>query len=383
MVPRIPAILAVIVVLFSGCGRKQEKRLPPPPIKVGVATVDKGDLEHTLDVSGNLQFMANTAVSSEVAARIKSLEVRDGQRVQQGQDLLIFDDSIIRALVDQARGNLQKDEATLAFTTTEWEKNSPLLQSGAISQSTYDQKFSAYQNAVGQVVAGKGVLAKATEDLKNTVVKAPITGLLSCRYVEVGDWVGVGGKLFQLSDYTTVYLQGFMTDKDVGKLNVDQVVRQGNGIEARITADPFPDRVFVGKLRHIQPVMDQNRLFEDRIYIDNYDLKLLQGMFARGRIVSKRTPDVVRIPISALLERVRSDQSNAVVLVGKEDKAELMQIRVGAIDALHAEVVDGLKPGDRVVVSGKEVVNSGRPLKPMEVPRLSSGGTAGSDTTVR
>lgn len=383
MVRQVLTIMTVLVALFSGCGQKQEKRLPPPPIKVGVATVDKGDLEHALDVSGNLQFMANTTVSSEVAARIKSLEVRDGQRVQKGQDLLVFDDSIIRALVDQARGNLQKEEATLAFTKTEWEKNSPLLQSGAISQSTYDQKLSVYQNAVGQVEAGKGALAKATEDLKNTVVKAPITGLLSCRHVEVGDWVSVGGKLFQLSDYTTVYLQAFMTDKDIGKLNVDQVVRQGVGIDAQITADPFPEQTFVGKLGYVQPVMDQNRLFEVRIYIKNDDMKLLQGMFARGRIVAKRIQDVVRVPISALLERVRNDQANAVVLVGEEDKAELKQVRLGSIDALHAEVIDGLKPGDRVVVSGKEVVNSGQPLKPMEVPRLSAGGAAGADTTVR
>jgi len=382
MVRRVLTIVIVIGVLFSGCGRKQEKRLPPPPIKVGVATVDEGDLEQTLDVSGNLQFMANTIVSSEVAARIKSLEVREGQRVKQGQELLTFDDSIIRAAVDQARGNLQKDEATLEYAKAEWGKNFPLLQTGAISQSVYDQKFSSYQNALGQVEAGKGSLTKVTEDLKNTVVKAPIAGLLSCRHLEVGDWVSVGGRLFQLSDYTTVYLQAYMTDKDIGKLNVDQVVRQGVGIEAQISADPFPDRTFVGNLRYIQPVMDQNRLFEVRIYIDNQDIKLLQGMFARGRIVAKRIPNVIRVPVSALLERIRSDETNAVVIVGKDAKAELQQIRVGSIDALHAAVVDGLKPGDRVVVSGKEVVESGQPLHAIEASRLSAG-RAGSSEMVK
>jgi len=379
MIWRIVTFVIVVVVMLSGCGRKQEKRLPPPPIKVGVATVDQGDLEQTLDVSGNLQFMANTMVSSEVAARIKSLEVRDGQRVKQGQELLTFDDSIIRAAVDQARGNLQKDEATFAFSKAEWEKNVPLLQTGAISQSSYDQKFSSYQNALGQVEAGKGSLAKVTEDLKNTVVKAPISGLLSCRHVEVGDWVSVGGKLFQISDYTTVYLQAFMTDKDIGKLNIDQVVRQGDGIDALITADPFPKDTFAGKLRYIQPVMDQNRLFEVRIYIENPDMKLLQGMFARGRIVAKRIPNVIRVPVSALLERVRSDETNAVVIVGKDAKAELQQIRVGSIDALHAAVLDGLKPGDRVVVSGKEVVNSGQPLHAIEASRLSAGRAGSSE----
>ncbi len=164
---------------------------------MGVFTVESGDIKQTLTMSGNLHFMANTTVSSEVSAQVKSLDVRDGQPVTQGQTLLTFDDSTIRAAADQARGNLQKDIATLAFNKAEYEKNAPLLKSGSISQSTYDQKLSAFHNAEGQVEADKGALAKAEEDLKHTVVKAPITGVLSNRFVEKGDWVSTAGKLFR------------------------------------------------------------------------------------------------------------------------------------------------------------------------------------------
>ncbi len=369
MVHRLLTILLLTAVLLSGCGQRQEKSLAPPPIKVGAATVDRGDLEQTLDVSGNLQFMANTVVSAEVAAKVKSREVRDGQPVKQDQILITFDDSIIRAAADQARGNLQKDEATLAFTKAEWEKNLPLLKSGAISQSTYDQKFSVYQNSLGQVDADKGALAKAQEDLDHTVVKAPITGLLTNRFVEVGDWVALGGKLFQISDYTTVYLQAFMTDKDVGKLDIDQVIQHGSGLDAEVTADPYPGRIFKGNVGYIQPVTDLNRLFEVRIYIPNPDMKLIQGMFARGRMIVKRIKDVIRVPVGALLERVRNDETNTVVLVGKDEKAELTQIKVGSLDALYAEVLEGLKPGDRVVVEGKEILNAGQPLQVIEASR--------------
>ena len=363
MFPRLFIILILSVALVSGCGQRQEKRLPPPPIKVGASTVDRGDLEQTLDVSGNLQFIGNTVVSSEVAARVKTRAVRDGQPVLQGQILLTFDDSSIRAAADQARGNLQKDQATLAFSKAEWEKNLPLLKSGAISQSTYDQKFSAYQNSMGQVDADKGALAKALEDFDHTVVKAPITGLLTARYVEIGDWVAVGGKLFQISDYTTVYLQAFMTDKDVGKLNISEVIQSGNGTDAEITVDPYPGRTFTGKVGYIQPTTDLNRLFEVRIYVPNPDMKLLQGMFARGRMIAKRIKNVVRVPVGALLERIRNDETNTVVRVDKDEKAELVQIKVGALDALYAEVQEGLGPGDRVVVEGKEILSSGQPLQ--------------------
>jgi len=363
MIARRFSILVFILLLLAGCGRKQEKVLSPPPIKVGAAAVELGDLRQKLEVSGNLHFMANTTVSSEVSAQVKSIDVRDGQPVKKGQTLLTFDDSTIRALADQARGNLQKDEATLAFSKTEWEKNKPLLDSGSISQSTYDQKLSAYQNSVGQVEADKAALAKALEDLKHTVVVAPITGLLSSRFVEKGDWVSTAGKLFQISDYTTIYLQAFLSDKDIAKVDVQKVIHEGQGVEAAVTVDSRPGKTFKGTVGYIQPATNQNRLFEVRIYIENQDMQLLEGMYARARILVKRIPDVVKIPIDALLEQIRANEANAVVRVDKKDRAEIVRIKIGATDASSAEVLDGLEPGDKVVVDGKEILSTGQPLE--------------------
>ncbi len=310
-------------------------------------------------MSGNLRFIANTTVSSEVSAQVQTIDVRDGQPVKQGQTLLTFDDSTIRAAADQASGNLQKDEATLAYNKAEWEKNAPLLQSGAISQSTYDQKFSAYQNSVGQVEADKAALAKAQEDLKHTIVDAPITGVLSNRFVEKGDWVSTGGKLFQISDYKTIYVQTFLSDKDVAKLNIDKVIQEGRGVEAEVKVDSLSGKTFKGNIGYIQPVTNQNRLFEARIYIDNQDMQLLEGMYARARVVVKRIPDVVRIPIDALLEQVRSNETNAVVRVDQKAQAEIARIRIGDIDKNYAQVLDGLNPGDRVVVKARKSLARG------------------------
>jgi RND family efflux transporter MFP subunit len=362
------AFLMMLVLFLSGCGSNREKPLPPPAIKVQAVAVEAGEITQVLNLSGNLRFIANTTVASEVAAQVKSIEVRDGQPLTKGQTLLKFDETIIKAAADQAQGNLQKDEATLAFMKTDWEKNAPLLDSGAISRTTYDQKFSSYQNAVGQVEADKGALAKAREDLKHTVVVSPITGLLSGRFVEVGDWGSVGGKLFQVSDYTTVYVSVFLSDKDVGKLDFDKVIQHGRGTAAEITIDSFPNKVFEGYVGYIQPVTNINRLFEVRIYIDNRDMKLLEGMYARAKIVVNRIPDVTRIPIPALLEQIRNNESNSVVRVDENGKAQITRIKIGATDRNFAQVLEGLTPGDVVVVEGKEVLNSGQPLDITMVP---------------
>ena len=169
---RLFMIVIFPLTVLAACSSKPEQKPPPPPMNVGVLSVDRGSIEHTLDMSGTLTFIANTTVSSEVSAQIKSLEVTDGQPVKEGQLLLVFDETKIRETANQAQANLQKDEATLTFNKTEWEKNLGLLKTGSVSQTQFDQKLSSYQNAVAQVEADKAVSGKGqrgSEENESTI----------------------------------------------------------------------------------------------------------------------------------------------------------------------------------------------------------------------
>ncbi|HMK34378.1 MAG TPA: efflux RND transporter periplasmic adaptor subunit [Desulfomonilaceae bacterium] len=372
---RLILFLMPLVLFVTGCSQRQEKKPPPPPMKVGVVTISKGNIEQTLDVSGTISFIANTTVSSEVSAQVVSIEVADGQLIKAGQLLLVFDEIKIKESANQALANLQKDEATLSFNKTEWEKNLELLKTHSISQTQYDQKLSAYQNSLAQVEADKAVLAKANQDLNKTKVNSPIAGVLSNRYIEKGDWVSEGGKLFQISDYSKVYLEAFLSDLDVGKLNVKRIITEG--VDADITIDSYSGSVFKGKLTYIQPVANQGRLFQIRIYLDNADMKLLQGMFGRGRTVVKVIPEVLRIPLDGLLEQVRDNDNNTVFLMNGDKKASLTRIKIGNTDPRYAQVTEGLNAGDVVVVQGKEILSSGQLLEPTDMTKsaTASAGT--------
>ncbi|MBI5251538.1 MAG: efflux RND transporter periplasmic adaptor subunit [Desulfomonile tiedjei] len=380
---RIAIALIVMLALLGACAKKQEKKPPPPPMKVGTMKVDKGNIEQILDLSGSLSFTANTTVSSEVSAQVKSIEVADGQPVNEGQLLLVFDETKIKETANQASANLQKDEATLTYNKLEWEKNLELYKSSSISQTQYEQKLSNYQNSLAQVEADRAVLSKTLQDLKKTKVKAPISGLLSNRYVERGDWVSEAGKLFMISDHSKVYLEAFVSDIDVGKLNVKKIIT--DGVDGEVTVDSYPGKVFSGKLTYIQPVANVGRLFQVRIYLDNPEMLLLQGMFARGKTVHKVIPDVVRVPLDSLLEQIRDNDYNTVFLVGPENKAVLTRIKIGTTDPKFAAVVEGVKAGDTVVVQGKEILSSGQPLDPTEMQRTPkasrSKGPADDETT--
>jgi RND family efflux transporter MFP subunit len=363
-------LVMTLVIMFTtgGCSKKPPQKPPPPPMKVGVTPVEVGDIRQTLDVSGTLTFLANTTVSAEVSAQVDSIPVQDGQPVKKGQVLLIFDETKIRESANQAQATLQKDEATLAFAKIDWEKNSELHRTGAISQTAYEQKLAAFQNSIGQMEADKAALAKAQEDFKKTKVMSPITGILSNRYVEKGDWISEGGKLFQVSDFSTIYLQGFVSDVDVGRIDVRRIIT--GGVDAEVTVDSYPDRTFTGRLTYIQPSANQGRLFEIRIYLANQDMNLLQGMFARAKVVVKTTPGVLRIPVDALLDQTRENDANTVFVVDKDKKAQLKRIKIGVTDPRYAQVLEGLQQGDVVVVRGKEILSSGQPLDPSDVARF-------------
>jgi RND family efflux transporter MFP subunit len=357
----IVSLLVAVALISSGCAKKQEQKPPPPPMKVGAATVEKGDIEKKLEVSGALRFIANTTVSSEVSAQVQSIEVEDGQFVEKDQMLLVFDETKIKETANMALANLHKDEATLAFARTEWEKNLMLHKSGSVSETQYDRANSTYRNAEAQVEADRAVLGKAMEDLKKTRVHAPIAGVLSQRYVEKGHWIAEGGKLFMISEFNTIYLEAYISDVDVGKLPVKKVRREG--VDAQLTVDSYPGTKLTGKLTYIQPVAADSRLFEIRIYLPNPDMTLLQGMVGRGSVTIGTLAGVTRVPLGCLLDQVRNNRSNTVFLVDENDKAKLTKIKIGDSNERYAQVLEGLKEGDRVVVQGKEILSTGQPLK--------------------
>jgi len=357
--------LMVLLLIFAGCSEKRETKPPAPAIKVGVAPIEKGTIEMRLHVSGPLRFIGHTTVSAEVSAQVKSILVEDGQAVNQGQLLLVFNDTKINENAILAASTLQRDEAVLAFNKAEYEKNLKLFKTGSVSQSVHDQKLSAYETSRAQVEMNRAVLAKAMEDMKKTRVKSPIKGRVSKRYVDKGDWVSEGGKLFQISDYSKIYLEAHLSDIDLAKLHIKKIYEEGT--DAEVHVDAYPRRVFKGRLTYIEPVADEHNLFEIRIYMDNSEMALLQGMFARGKITFDTLKDVSRIPLTALLDPVRTHDQNTVFVVGPDNKAVLTKVKIGTVNRVYAEILEGLKKGDMVVVKGKEVLTAGHTVDSRDV----------------
>jgi RND family efflux transporter MFP subunit len=373
---RIAVIAVACIGLLAGCWQKKapEKR-EAPPVKVEIAVVTKGDIEKPLIMTGDLTFTADARVAAQIAGQVTSLNVRDGQVVKKGEVLLTVDDTEVQDRVDAARAALKKNTAAREFAKSEWEKNKDLVKTGSVSWIEYERRVSEYHVAAARVEVDKALLAKAEQDLRWTTVASPIDGVLSARYVEVGDWVSKGRQLFEISDYSQIYLKAFLSDKDVARLKMAS--KEDVALPANVTVDALPKRGFDGRITYIAPAARKGNVFEVRTYLENPDMILREGMFARARIVPERTPNVLRVPNTALLGKVRDNASNQVYVVDKENKVRLTMITVGASDDVHAQVTKGLRENDKVVVYGKELLSTGTRVEPQDSKRPAMIGAEG------
>jgi len=217
-------------------------------------------------------------------------------------------------------------------------------------QSTVDATQATYD----QAMAG---IAKTEALISQKLVRAPFEGELGVRMVEVGQFLNAGTTIVSLTDLSELYANFTVTEKDSGELKVGQVVR--------ITVDAYPGRTFQGKITTIEPqIMADTRNIKVQATIANPDHILKPGMFATTTVVLPDKPPVITVPETAVDYTLYGD--SVFLLTEKKEadgKTSLTAVRTfvqagNRIDG-RAEIVKGLKEGDRVVAVGQLKLQSG------------------------
>ena len=213
-----------------------------------------------------------------------------------------------------------------------------------------DQAQSAYE----QANAG---IAKTQAIISQKLVRAPFDGELGVRRVEVGQFLTAGTQIVSLTDLSELYANFTVPEKDSGNLKVGQIVR--------ILVDAYPGRSFEGKITAIEPqISTDTRNIRVQATIANPDHILKPGMFATTTVVLPDKPPVITVPETAVDYTLYGD-SVFLITEKKEDdgKTSLTAVRtfVRTGNRVHgrAEILSGLKPGDRVVAVGQLKLQSG------------------------
>ena len=315
------------------------------PISVEIAHVRAMAISDEVQAVGSLRSRRSVVLRPEVSGRVTQLHLRDGARVRQGQLLVQLDDQLPRAQVQQA-------QAELSIARANHQRNQELVAQGFISQRSVDESAANLQ-----VAQAKLALAQATAARLKIV--APFDGIAGIGNVHVGDYLKDGTDIVNIEDIDSVWVDFRLPER------YQTQVRVGQG--ARVELDALPGATFSAVVRAIDPQIDANgRFVAVRGSIDNRDLQLRPGMFARVTAVFGARADAHVVPEEAIVPQGSKPNVLKVVPGAAPDSriAQRVPVQLGLRRAGQVEVLQGLELGDTVVTAGHQrVQQDGAPVR--------------------
>lgn len=357
------------------------------------AKIERGAIVSAISATGTVNAVTTVLVGSQVSGTIQKLHVDYNSRVKKGQAIAEIDPALFVAQVEQARGNWQsaqanvlKGKVTLADAKRTLERNRQLLSQGILAQSDFDTAQTAYDAALAGLKAAeasvtqtRGALMQAETNLKNSVIRSPVDGVVISRSIDVGQTVAASFQtptLFSIAqDLTKMQIDTSVDESDISRARLGQPVS--------FTVDAYPNRTFTGNVTQIRsaPITVQNVVtYVVVVQVDNREQLLKPGMTANVSIETGRKENVLKLPSAALRFRPRSsgdkdkpkagaampqpkgampsgakktaaEQSGQKVFVLKEGKPSAVKLQTGMSDTAYVEISDSpLKEGDEVIV---------------------------------
>jgi membrane fusion protein (multidrug efflux system) len=373
--PRRPALATAITAaaLLSACGKDPKPATPAVP-EVAILTMA------TTNVALNIALPGRTApfLLAEVRARVDGIvqerRFTEGADVRKGEALYLIDPAPYRAAVKSAEAELQRAQATLASNVSQLNRNRVLVKENAVSKQEFETAEAAQLEAAADVAAAKAALEVARINLGYTTVTAPIAGRSSVSAVTQGAYVqGSAATLMttiQQIDPMYVDLQqssseGLALRREIAAGRVRMEGTDAAKVSLQLEDGSTYSRS--GTLAFSGVTVDQaTGSVTLRARFPNPDKLLLPGMFVRASVSQGVRQGVMRVPATAV---TRTPQGTATVMVvGQDNKVALRTVRTGALVDGFWLVDDGLKAGERVIVSGVQKLRPGTVVKVAAAP---------------
>ena len=313
------------------------------PATVEAASVELRRLTDDTQAVGSLRSRRGVVLRPEVSGRITQLNFTDGQRVKKGQTLVQFDDQLPLAQVQQSLAELSIAQANQS-------RNQELVTQNFVSQRSLDESAANLQ-----VAQAKLALAKATAARLKIV--APFDGIAGIRLVNVGDYLKDGADIVNIEDIDAIFVDFRLPERFQSRVQ--------RGQTALIDIDALPGRRYAAQIQAIDPLIDANgRSVGVRACIDNRQLQLRPGMFARVNAVFDVREDARVIPEEAIVPQggkqyviklLDDPTAEGKPLTGSKI-TQRVEVKLGLRSPGRVEILEGLSAGETIITSGQQRV---------------------------
>ena len=368
-------VLFATAALLSACGQNQSSAQTtgngPPPPEVGVITVAPQSVGLVTELPGRLEPVRVAQVRARATGILHKRLFREGSDVKAGQPLFEIDPAPYRAAYQSAQATLARAQANVAQATAQAERFKPLVEANAISKQDYINAVAAQKSAEADVAAGKAAVQTAKINLDYTTVSAPISGRIGRALVTEGALVSAteATPLALVQQINPMYVNFTQPASEVLKLRKALAagkLARAAGSEAaqvRLLLEDGSEYPGIGRLLFsdlsVDPATGQITL---RAEVPNAEGVLLPGMYVRVRIEQAQLANAMSVPQQAV---TRSAQGDSVMVVAKDGKVSPRTVKVAAAHGNQWVILEGLKPGEQVMVDGFQKLRGPGPVKPV------------------
>lgn len=360
---------AVLAYLFFGLFAGTSGKANDKPEDVKTEKVELGDLRIEALATGTVVPEVEVTVKSKAGGEITNFPFNEGDLIKKGETIVRLDPATEQAKTNQAEATLlvadarlSKARIALKDAKTRLERSNKLYKDGIISlqdledaQILTEKAVSDVKIAEAELVQAKEALREERERLADTEVRAPYTGTILKKFVDVGQVISSslssfseGTQLFSMANLENIYVNAMVDEVDISRIVVGQ--------EVNVSVDSLPGKIFKGAVERIAPKGEVQRtvtVFGVFVRITDKDKSLLKpGMTADARILTNLRKGVLLVPSPAVKLK---DKVTGVYAV-QDGKNVWVEVKAGATDGRVTEVAGALKPGAEVVTSA---VNSG------------------------
>lgn len=367
---RFVAVALTAASVAAGCAEEQPYEKPLTPVRVQVA--DRASRVPGVRYSASIEPDTRVDLAFKAGgyiqeiAQVNGREIQDGDRVTRGMVLARIRPADYEEKVKQARSQLAEAEAAAAPTKQAYDRAVQLFEAKSLTRPELEKAQAAWETVQAKLAGARALVQEAENARGDTALIAPIDGIVMKRLIEVGSLVGPGVPGFVLADTSAVKVVFGAPDTMLHRLRV--------GMMQTVRSEAVPGRDFDGRITKIAPAADpRSRVFDVELTIPNRDGALKVGMVASVQLnapdapaAAGAQPAAVTVPLSAIVRSRTASDGYAVYVLEERDGGAVVRLRdvtLGDMVGNEVGVVNGIRPGERIVVSGATIVTDGEQVR--------------------
>jgi multidrug efflux system membrane fusion protein len=352
---RAACVTGLLLVAVVGCSKSEPPHQPSVP--VSVTTAKRMSVPYVVTANGVAEPMQTVAVEAQVNGILNRVTFAEGQDVQAGQVLFQIDSRPYVAVLDQARGQLARDEAQAANARRDATRYAALVKEGYVTTSQADQAEATAASAAATVASDRATVSKAALDVSNCTIRAPISGRTGSLLVRQGNLVKANSDppLVVINQIKPILVRFSVPQSQFP--DIQRYYRGGNALFVRATPSEGSGVPLDGTLAFVDNNVDSTTgtvLLKARFA--NSEASLWPGQYTNIALQLYVDPTALTLPASAVLT---GQQGTYVFTVDSAGKARQSPVRVARTIDSVAVIASGIKDGERVITSGQSRLTPG------------------------